>query len=28
VHRDYVAPGTNVSVDGTAAVVTATPFVG
>lgn len=27
VHRDYVAPGTAVSVDGVAAVVTSTPFV-
>jgi len=27
VHRDYVAPGTVVSVDGVAAVVTSTPFV-
>jgi aminomethyltransferase len=27
VHRDYVAPGTAVSVAGTAAVVTPTPFV-
>jgi folate-binding protein YgfZ len=27
VHRDYVAPGTVVSVDGVAAVVTSTPFL-
>jgi folate-binding protein YgfZ len=27
LHRDYVAPGTMVSVDGVAAVVTPTPFV-
>ena len=28
VHRDHVAPGTPLSVNGTSAVVTAIPFVG